>query len=310
MIESTFQGGFKQTIQDNFSQTTQNSLDQATQDGFNPTTQESLDKTTQDSLDPTTEDSLDQTTQNHDETTTNSHMIQDNSNQAKQNNFHSTNREGHTTQNLDTKNSGTARTITTYKTKYYTSKTDEESTPKFYFYNDQINRIAFPNISHRNSIDRAFLLDNSTEILDSSTIKRLKRDTQVFKHFYYFQSPDYDESEVQFVNEPKEKEETNYFDTSRSGDIIPDGYDTGECRNWGILQWTLLTKDDLWRQTQKCSLAGSDQEVINGNYNHDEERSEEKREVKQCYDLNYVKGYFHSPGYPFFYPGNLNLCYR
>ncbi|CAH1989798.1 unnamed protein product [Acanthoscelides obtectus] len=51
----------------------------------------------------------------------------------------------------------------------------------------------------------------------------------------------------------------------------------------------------------------------NGNYSPYSEKcrnSARSNTGEGCIELDYLRGYFKSPGYPFYYPGNLNVCYR
>lgn len=200
----------------------------------------------------------------------------------------------------------------------------------FKFYNDQINRVAWPNLPHDDKIEKAVLLNRNTEILSDSDIKerigsvterstsehqentnlnnttynidvknlnsRSKRFFQgdAIKSLYFYTAPDniWNEVENQYDSRPRETEETTYVDTSNIKVFLANGVDDFRCRTWGVLQWTLLTQEPLWKQMAKC-----EGEISNP-------------VLRKCYDLNYLRGYFNSPGYPYYYPSNLDICYR
>lgn len=172
----------------------------------------------------------------------------------------------------------------------------ENSSKSFKFYNDQVNRIAWPSLNRENKLEKAFLLNENTEIIDERQLNGMRRNdaASVVKHIYFYKAPDdnFNIVETQNVENKKEPEETTYFDSSSNRGIFPDGSDNFKCRAWGVLQWTLLTQEVLWKQMPTCGTEGSNPVQ------------------RDCVELNYVRGYFNSPGYPFFYPANLNVCYR
>lgn len=97
---------------------------------------------------------------------------------------------------------------------------------------------------------------------------------QPHRHFYFFSDPEED------------REETTYADTSDANFHLSD---REGCRAWGASQFAELAEGDLWRNT-RCRA--------------DEPAS------RKCSEVNAVKGYLHSPGYPFYYPGRLDVCFR
>lgn len=100
---------------------------------------------------------------------------------------------------------------------------------------------------------------------------------QIWKHVYFFSEPE----EVYIPQ--KDREETTYMDTSDIGFRLTEN-DATQCSTFDFAQ---LAQNELWVKTSQC---GS--------------------ELKTCKELNSVKGSIHSPGYPYYYPQNLNLCYR
>lgn len=91
----------------------------------------------------------------------------------------------------------------------------------------------------------------------------------------------------------RDVEETNYYDTSAMKDFLPET-DDAQCRNWWYFQWmTLLNKATLG-EIPKCEI---------NNQNEVSKRC-------QLVQLPYIRGYFASPGYPYYYPANINNCYR
>lgn len=106
---------------------------------------------------------------------------------------------------------------------------------------------------------------------------------QIMKHFYFFSDPEEVNHDYFPLPEerPKDREETDYIDTSDKDFHLTEST-VEQCANFDFNQ---LPQNDL-----ECKPTGSNE----GN----------------CVELNSLKGYFQSPGYPFYYPGQLNLCYR
>lgn len=180
----------------------------------------------------------------------------------------------------------------------------------FTFYNDQNNRVAWPNITRsEDTIKRAVLVSENTEIIDTQNgrVSTGAGDTtangsdRLIKSVYFFDYDDYYDQTPKF-NKPRDVEETAYVDTqdiatSFSGFGADDSH---KCRMWGVLQWTLLTKDLLWQRMPKCNTVTSDGTATTPNVAVHE----------PCREFNFAKGFFQTPGYPFSYPANMNLCYR
>ncbi|GJQ67211.1 hypothetical protein Trydic_g8118 [Trypoxylus dichotomus] len=66
-------------------------------------------------------------------------------------------------------------------------------------------------------------------------------------------------------------------------------YNNFKCSGWGQKEWYALANHTLWRYTPECKS--------------------EKSPTK-CLEIRNRSGCLKSPGYPFYYPDNLNLCYR
>lgn len=89
----------------------------------------------------------------------------------------------------------------------------------------------------------------------------------------------------------RDVEETTYYDTSLKNGYLPPENDY-QCRSTLYLQYMLLQSSGLPQQIPQCS-SNSQHEVTNN-----------------CVQLPYVRGYFHSGGYPLFYSPNIISCYR
>lgn len=155
---------------------------------------------------------------------------------------------------------------------------EPEKSP-LYFFNDQSNNV----------IEKARLIKENTEVSDD-----VDGDYGVVQHVYVFEAPedyDYGYDVRTFGKSPRDIEQTTYIDTSGiKTTIFPDGYDNYKCRVWGGLQWAMLAQEVLWQQMPQCET--------------------NKPLSRQCEQVNFVRGFIQSPGYPYYYPGNLNLCYR
>ncbi|KAI4466155.1 spermadhesin cub domain superfamily [Holotrichia oblita] len=78
----------------------------------------------------------------------------------------------------------------------------------------------------------------------------------------------------------------SYIDTTAFNPFAQIGWNDHKCKEWDS---TLLIKDKLWRNMPQCS---------NG------------KSPRHCYEIRDRTGCLKTPGYPFYYPNNLNLCYR
>lgn len=133
-----------------------------------------------------------------------------------------------------------------------------------------------------------YLVENKTDmdnnlIIDLNQQKSVVTTTPLFSYYYYRAPDDYD-----YI--PKEREQRNYFDTFE--DQIPNFGDDWKCRNFGSNDFKAITERYLWKQMPKCNL-----------------NPPIKRD-NRCCNIDLVRGYVVSPGYPYYYPPNLNMCYR
>ncbi|CAH0557161.1 unnamed protein product [Brassicogethes aeneus] len=165
-------------------------------------------------------------------------------------------------------------------------------TTGFHFYNDQKNKVAWPGHTQVTLKNRLHDINERTEILDDN-VNTIESDNAV-THIYYFSYPE--EDEVIPQKSYKDVEETSYVYTVNINYILPDSNDFNYCYNWHTYQF-----NNLYSTYNKNSLQCQNTNQGTNNYHPTE---------KNCVDLNYVKGYFKSPGYPLNYPSNVNICYR
>ncbi|KAH0815196.1 hypothetical protein GEV33_007594 [Tenebrio molitor] len=168
--------------------------------------------------------------------------------------------------------------------KYVPEESQKNATAekKFRFYNDQINRIAWPNKSHETVIERLHLISENTEIIDDKNDSDSPPQPQIVRHVYFFSYPDLNRI-------PRDREETEYVDISSMDSIfVQDNVDYGYCLNWNRKQFSSLSS----RSLPVCKI------------------NEGNVAAERCVELNQVRGSFKSPGYPFYYRGNMNICYR
>lgn len=152
-----------------------------------------------------------------------------------------------------------------------------ETKTNFRFYNDQINRVAWPNDSP--TIEKLRLISENTEVLDNPEINRYQKQPKIVKHIYVFDGTNSN-------NIPEDREETTYIDTLDSGTIPQDNLNG--CLNWN------RQRIHSYRNLRTCRVKDGSSSTIG----------------RRCVELGYVRGYFKSPGYPFYYPSNLDVCYR
>lgn len=120
----------------------------------------------------------------------------------------------------------------------------------------------------------------------------------VVKHVYFFAPPDenYNNStnyNPGIIDPRREREETTYLDTSTLDFNVFDRHDKSSCAAWKSAGIALLDRDPLWQSMTHCGVPKISESV-----------------GRNCVELSSLKGYFRSPGYPYYYPSNLNLCYR
>lgn len=106
-------------------------------------------------------------------------------------------------------------------------------------------------------------------------------------HYYFYQQP-----EEEDLYQLKDTESRNYYDVMQ--DNIPN-FEENICTNWGVYDFQRITEDVLWKQMPRC------EENSEGNFGSNGEN---------CCVINAEKGYLNTPGFPFYYGRNMNLCYR
>lgn len=132
------------------------------------------------------------------------------------------------------------------------------------------------------------------EVIQDECPKKINRETRyrdqsddaVLKHIYYFVSPDDQDGYRPEIDTREVREESTYKDSSVPH--VLNSEDGAQCEN----EFKMFTREPLWQGIPVCNTALS------------------KPLSSNCVELNLLKGYFQTPGYPFYYPSNLNLCYR
>lgn len=166
--------------------------------------------------------------------------------------------------------------------KKYVPQENVTQEKNFRIYNDQINtsRVALPPSSHDAVIEKLHLISENTEVIENER----RPASQIVRHVYFYAPPD-------FNRVPRDREETDYVDTSSvTTSFIQNSYSYNYCVSWNQMQFNTLTLRNL--PTCKTN-------VINENV-----------APRKCLQLDRLRGYFQSPGYPFYYPGNMHICYR
>lgn len=152
-------------------------------------------------------------------------------------------------------------------------------------HDDQGNRVAWPNDTQESLSRKLHFINERTDVFEQNN-KPLEN---IVKHVYFFASPDYNRPS----HSAKDKEETDYIDLADTRLlVIANIYQIRQCLNINQINMNMLYAR-FGQNLPKCQSISSS--TANNN---------------NCVELNYVKGYFRSPYYPFYYPGNLNICYR
>ncbi|RZC43010.1 uncharacterized protein BDFB_009569 [Asbolus verrucosus] len=128
---------------------------------------------------------------------------------------------------------------------------------KFRFYNDQINRVAWPSLSHGAIIDKLHLISENTEVLsDQVDDWNKEKRPKVVRHVYFFAEPG-----VRGV--PKDREDTDYVDTSSmNSSFLQDSYDYNYCLNWNRQQLNSVTS----RYLPVCKINEATLDLQNKHY--------------------------------------------
>ncbi|KAJ8964629.1 hypothetical protein NQ314_004738 [Rhamnusium bicolor] len=162
---------------------------------------------------------------------------------------------------------------------------------EFRYYRDQINRVAWPSDMQQNFIQKLQLINERTEILDDEDDIYFQSKPTIVKSVYFFAAPEYNDIPSLFID----KEKTTYIDTNSVDPILTNpNYD--ECLNWNQKNFNDL--NTRYGQTLQQTCKRKD----------DSEAS--TADESGCVELSNINGDFRSPGYPCYYPENLNLCYR
>ncbi|XP_030767860.1 uncharacterized protein LOC115891521 [Sitophilus oryzae] len=157
----------------------------------------------------------------------------------------------------------------------------EKVAKKFRFYNDQYNRVSWPDQSNINQLK---LVNERVDRINSD-----KNQDDIYRYVYFF-AP---EEENISVNQVQDKEETNYIEISSINTLLTDFYNYQQCLTWNKNQLNILMR-----------------RFGNALYNMCTIRTSSSNEHSKCTVLNSLSGYINSPGYPLSYFGNQNLCYR
>ncbi|KAJ8952519.1 hypothetical protein NQ318_003315 [Aromia moschata] len=154
--------------------------------------------------------------------------------------------------------------------------------------NDQINRVAWPNDGAQTFLEKLHLINERTEIIDDEDVYAGEK-PKIIKSIYYFAAPEYNDIPELF----EKREMTTYEDTSSINSILTDN-NYFECANWNQIQYKYL-ENSYGNSLRICKPKETEANIRNN---------------VDCVQLNYPSGYFRSPCYPYYYPGNLNMCYR
>ncbi|XP_018566297.1 uncharacterized protein LOC108907210 [Anoplophora glabripennis] len=155
-------------------------------------------------------------------------------------------------------------------------------------YNDQINRVAWPSDA-QNFVEKLQLINERTEILDEDQSVIFKDHPKVVKSIYVFAAPEYND----FAPSYQDKEGTTYLDLSSVNSVLTNT-NYYQCLGWNQMQYKVLNAK--YGKVLTCPRNDENDAISVGE--------------RDCVDLSYVSGYFRSPGYPCYYPKNLNVCYR
>ena len=157
-------------------------------------------------------------------------------------------------------------------------------------YNEQADDIKWPKLSADDVIERADLVSESTDI-DDDYVHYGNGRKNVVKRFFFFQPHGWMKTNWHELGQQRGIDETTYVDVSKYNPFLLNGQDDFKCRMWGVHQWIMLAKQHLWHKQPQCS---SDRLPVE----------------RKCVELSLERGVVHSPHYPFYYPNNLNICYR
>lgn len=133
-----------------------------------------------------------------------------------------------------------------------------------------------------------------TSDITNSTILKVPNIKQDLKFYSTYNKKNFDGFEYPQEIIPQEERESNDFvDTADINGILGNDAHTFErCLQWNQAQFN----DIFYGKEIKLSSC---------------QRAEDRKyEEKNCKRFIHQNGYFFNPGYPFFYPGHLKICYR
>ncbi|CAG9814250.1 unnamed protein product [Phaedon cochleariae] len=165
------------------------------------------------------------------------------------------------------------------------------SSRKLKFSNDLSNGFDWLRNAQEASVQKLQLVNERSEISDDDGNFYYRDKPKVVKTVYFFAEPDYNALPAV----PQDIERTTYVDTESINSIVT-SLDQYQCESWNQNQLSILF-ERYGRNLQTCRQT----QVY-------EDKSSNGR--SDCVELDYLEGYFRSPGYPYYYPQNLNMCYR
>lgn len=161
------------------------------------------------------------------------------------------------------------------------NKISSNNTDHYQIHNDEINRVAWPR-DDQNLIEKLQLINERTEIIDDGKGGLFETNPKIIKSIYVFAAPEYND-----------KEQTTFLDLNSINSVATNN-NYFQCLDWNQRQYKILSG----RFGKALECPRNDENALSG------------MERRECVDLNYVHGYFRSPGYPCYYPQDLKLCYR
>ncbi|CAG9839143.1 unnamed protein product [Diabrotica balteata] len=157
----------------------------------------------------------------------------------------------------------------------------------------QYNQMSVDSNDDQTYIETAELIHEKTEEVDNkNSSSKFVQGPKLIKSFYLFSEPNYNSAPEQ----PIEPEPTTFIDTSTVS-VIVTTINHQECTYWNNVQMNKL-----------CYAYGNNLQTCKRT--SDSHRQKDVLPKSNCIELDYVRGYLKSPGYPFYYPKLLNTCYR
>ncbi|KAJ8917428.1 hypothetical protein NQ315_005474 [Exocentrus adspersus] len=166
----------------------------------------------------------------------------------------------------------------------------QDECPKKYspshYHNDEINKVAWPaGADDKNLVEKLHLINERTEVLDTDEVFYPRKSSgKIIKSVYFYAAPEYSNSD---------KEKTTFQDTGSIKSVLTNT-DYYRCYNWNLVQYDFLNR----RYGSSLTCPREEENTLSG------------LDSSRCVELSFIEGYFKSPGYPWSYPANLNICYR